>query len=205
MYGILWILCRVLATVLFRYRVVGGQHLPRSGGVLLAANHASYTDIPLLGCGVPRRLYYLGRSNLFPNSVLNWALRALGWIPLRSGRVDRRAFQFAVELLNSGKSVVIFPEGTRTPDGQLQQGKPGIGVIVANSHCPVLPVYIAGTFDVLPMGAKWIRCRPVRVVFGEPLEFTEELQRYKGKELYQHINQKVMTRISDLSRRGQAE
>jgi len=108
-------------------------------------------------------------------------------------------------LLQAGKSLVIFPEGTRTPNGQLQEGRPGIGVIVADARCPVVPVYIAGTFDVLPMGAKWIRCRPVRVVFGEPLDFTRELQMYQGKELYQHIYQRVMARISDLSCMGQSD
>lgn len=204
-YGILLVLFRVLARVLFRYKVIGGQHIPPSGGVVFAANHASYTDIPLLGCGVRRRLYYLGRSNLFSNPVLNRMLRFLGWIPLRPGRVDRTAFGLVVELLKAGKAVVIFPEGTRTPNGQLQEGKPGIGVIVAEAHCPVVPVYIAGTFDVLPIGVKWMRCRPVHVVFGEPIDFTHEIQMYHGKELYQHITQRVMTRIADLSRMGQAD
>lgn len=132
-------------------------------------------------------------------------LQSLGWIPLRPTRVDRKAFGYAVDLLTGGKSLVIFPEGTRTPNGQLQEGKPGIGFLVANAHCPVVPVYIAGTFDVLPIGAKWIRCRPVRVVFGEPLDFTHELQMYQGKDLYQHINRRVMARIADLSRVGQSD
>jgi len=119
--------------------------------------------------------------------------------------VDRKAFGWAVELLKGGSSVVIFPEGTRTPDGNLQDGKPGIGVIVAEAHCPVVPVFIEGTFKVLPIGAKWLRCHPVRVTFGEPMDFTEELQQYQGKELYQHITRQVMARISDLSRMGRSE
>ena len=204
-YGILWVLCRVLAALFFRYKVVGSHHLPSAGGVVFAANHASYTDIPLLVCSVRRRLYFIGRSNLFPNPILSRMLQSLGWIPLRPTRVDRKAFGCAVDLLTGGKSLVIFPEGTRTPNGQLQEGKPGIGFLVANAHCPVVPVYIAGTFDVLPIGAKWIRCRPVRVVFGEPLDFTHELQMYQGKDLYQHINRRVMAGIADLSRVGQSD
>ena len=136
--------------------------------------------------------------------MLNRILRSLGWIPLRPSRVDRKAFGYAVELLKAGKSVVIFPEGSRTLNGQLQGGKPGIGLIVADAHCPVVPVYIQGTFDVLPIGAKWIRCRPVRVIFGEPIDFTQELQMYQGKDLYQYINRKVMARIAGLSRMGQS-
>ena len=204
-YGILWVLCRAFAKVFFRFQVEGSQFLPLKGGVLIASNHASYTDIPLLGCGVKRRLYYLGRSNLFPNRMLGWLLRSLGWIPLRPGRVDRKAFGDAVSLLKAGKSVVIFPEGSRTETGHLQEGKPGIGMIVAEARCPVLPVYLSGTFNVLPPGAKWIRFHPVRVILGEPLEFSEDLEKFEGKELYNHINRKVMARIADLSRVGRSE
>ena len=204
-YGILWILCRVLATFLFRYKVVGTEHVPSTGGVIFAANHASYTDIPLLGCGIRRRLYYLGRSTLFPNPVVRRILRSLGWIPLRPARVDRKALGFAVDLLKQGGAVVIFPEGTRTPNGNLQEGKPGVGLIIAEAQCPVVPVYISGTFDVLPIGAKWVRCRPVCVRIGKPMEFVEESRQYQGKELYQQMTERVMAGIADLSRTGQAD
>lgn len=197
-YGILWILCRSLSHLFLRYRTNGAEHIPQSGGVLIAANHASYTDIPLLGCGVRRRLYYLGRANLFPNSVANWILRSLGWIPLRPERWDRKAFQYAVDLLKAGKAVVIFPEGTRTPDGTLQAGKPGIGMLVAEAQCPVIPVYIDGTFQVLPMGASSLRRHPVSVSFGEPLDFRQDVEKYQGRELYKHISQTVMDRIADI-------
>ena len=201
-YGILWILCRSLSSLFLRYRTNGSEHVPRTGGVLIAANHASYTDIPLLGCGVTRRLFYLGRANLFPNPLWNWVLRSLGWIPLKPERWDRKAFQQVIDLLNAGKAVVIFPEGTRTPDGTLQPGKPGIGMIVAEAQCPVIPAYLEGTFQVLPMGASRLRRHPVSVRFGESIDFSQDLKRFQGKELYKHISQTVMTRIADLSRVG---
>ncbi len=131
-------------------------------------------------------------------------LRSLGWIPLRPERWDRRAFQCAVDLLKAGKAVVIFPEGTRTPDGSLQPGKPGIGMIVAEAQCPVIPVYIDGTYQVLPMGASWLRLHPVTVRFGKPLDFRRDVEKYQGKELYKHISQTVMDRIAELSRVGQS-
>ena len=201
-YGILWILCRSLSRLFLRYRTNGAEHIPQSGGVLIAANHASYTDIPLLGCGVRRRLFYLGRANLFPNPVLNWILRSLGWIPMRPERWDRKAFRYAVDLLKTGKAVVIFPEGTRSPDGNLQAGKPGIGRIVAEAQCPVIPVYIDGTFQVLPMGASWLRRHPVSITFGEPLDFRQDVEKYQEKELYKHISQTVMNRIADMRHVG---
>ena len=204
-YGILWILFRSLSRLFLRYRTDGAEHIPRRGGVLFAANHASYADIPLLGCGVPRRVFYVGRANLFPNSVVSWIIRSLGWIPIRPERWDRKAFQYVVDMLNAGKAVVIFPEGARSPDGNLQPGKPGIGMIVAEAQCPVIPVYLDGTFRVLPMGAFWLRPYPVAVRFGKPVDFRHDLERYQGKELYKHISQTVMDRIADLKRVGQSE
>lgn len=203
-YGILWILCRSLSTLVLRYQTKGAEYVPRSGGVLLAANHASYADIPLLGCGVRRRLFYVGRANLFPNRILNSIIRSLGWIPLRTERWDRNAFQHVVDLLNAGKAVVIFPEGTRTPDGSLQPGKPGIGMIVAETQCPVIPVYLKGTFEVLPMGASMLRPHPVSVTFGKPLDFRQDREQLEGKALYKHISQTVMDRIAELRRVGQS-
>ena len=204
-YGILWILFRSLSRLFLRYRTDGAEHIPRRGGVLFAANHASYADIPLLGCGVPRRVFYVGRANLFPNSVVSWIIRSLGWIPIRPERWDRKAFQYVVDMLNAGKAVVIFPEGARSPDGNLQPGKPGIGMIVAEAQCPVIPVYLDGTFRVLPMGAFWLRPYPVAVRFGKPIDFRHDMERYQGKELYKHISQTVMDRIADLKRVGQSE
>ena len=121
---------------------------------------------------------------------------------MRPERWDRKAFQYAVDLLKAGKAVVIFPEGTRSPDGNLQVGKPGIGMIVAEAQCPVIPAYIDGTFQVLPMGASWLRLHPVSVTFGEPLDFRQDLKKYQGKELYKHISQTVMDRIAAIRRVG---
>ena len=197
-YGILWILTRVVGRVFLGYRTRGAEHVPATGGVLLAANHASYADIPLLGCGVRRRLFYLGRANLFSWPLMGPILRWLGWIPLKTERLDRQAFRTAAELLKAGKAVVIFPEGTRTLDGMLQPGKPGIGVLVAEARCPVVPVYLRGTYQVLPTGASWVRRHPVEVSFGESMDFQEACRQYQGKELYQHISHTVMARIAEL-------
>ncbi len=197
-YGILWMLTRAVGRVFLSYRTRGAEHVPTTGGVVLAANHASYADIPLLGCGVRRRLFYLGRANLFPYPVIGRLLRALGWIPLKTGRWDRQAFRAAAELLKAGKAVVIFPEGTRTLDGALQPGKPGIGVLVAEARCPVVPVYLRGTYQVLPTGASWVTRHPVEVSFGESMDFHEACREYQGKALYQHISQTVMARIAEL-------
>ncbi len=197
-YAFLWVLFRVLGWLLFRYRVIGVEHIPKHGGILVAANHASYLDIPILGCGIPRRVAFLGRQDLFPIPGVRWACQWLGWIPIRLTRLDRQGFGKAIGLIKQGKAVVIYPEGTRTFDGTLGPGRPGIGVIVAETGCPVVPAYIAGTYDALPPGAKWIRLRPITVTYGEPVNFTADAQRYAGKDFYHHVSQAVMARIAEL-------
>jgi len=195
-YGFLWMLTRAVAWLCFRYRVIGS--VPRDGGFLVAANHASYFDIPLLGCGMLRRAWYLGRSDLFPVPGLNGILQWLGWIPLRLGRLDRKAFEKAIALINQGKVVVIFPEGSRSLDGRLGEAKPGLGMIVAQTGCPVVPAYLKGTFEVLPSEAKWPRLHPVNVRFGEPLNFPKPDADGENKKFYQEVSQTVMERIAAL-------
>ena len=199
-YGLLWLACNAAGRLLFRYRAIGRHHIPKQGGVLVAANHASYLDIPLLGCGIRRRVAFLGRQDLFPVPGARWLARWLGWIPIRQDRLDREGFGKAIRLIKEGNVVAIYPEGTRTHDGALKPGKPGIGLLVAETGCPVVPAHIAGTFEALPMGATWLRLRPVTVTFGEPIDFSKDVQRDSGKEFYQHVSRTVMKRIAALGR-----
>src|SRR5262245_26475554 len=143
-----------------------------------------------------RRAWYLGRSDLFKIPGTKRILRWLGWIPLKLGRLDRKAFHEAVALIKEGKVVVIFPEGGRTVTGQLREAKPGLGIIVAQTGCPVVPAYLEGTFEVLPSGATWPRFRPVTVRFGEPLTFPQPEDQRGTNEFYQHVSRTVMERIA---------
>jgi 1-acyl-sn-glycerol-3-phosphate acyltransferase len=196
-YGILWLLANAVGRLLFRYRVEGRKHIPARGGVLIAANHASYLDIPFVGAGVRRRMWFLGRQDLF-FPILRPILQWLGWIPIRQDRLDREGFDKAVRLIQDGKIVVIYPEGTRTPDGALRRGKPGIGVIVAETGCAVIPAHLSGTREVLPPGAMWISVHPVQLTFGPPIDFAEAAQHSSGKEFYQHVSRTVMSRIAEV-------
>ena len=96
--------------------------------------------------------------------------------------------------------VAIYPEGRRTTDGRLQPGRQGIGIIVAETGCLVIPAYISGTREALPVGASWIRCHPVQVTYGEPIDFTTDTPRYSGKEFYRHVSRTVMAKIAELGR-----
>jgi 1-acyl-sn-glycerol-3-phosphate acyltransferase len=144
-----------------------------------------------------RRAWYLGRSDLFMpgvKSILQW----LGWIPLKLGRLDRKAFEKAVALIKAGKVVVIFPEGSRSLDGHLHEAKAGLGMIVAQTSCSVVPAYLKGTFEVLPAGAKRPRFHPVSVSFGEPLSFAPPAGNGESKQFYREVSRTVMERIAAL-------
>lgn len=196
-YWSLWVLFRLLASLFFRFRTEGADLFPKTGGVIVAANHASYFDIPLLGCAIRRRVVFLGRANLFPNRFVSWVIQRLGWIPLKTHRLDRKAFGVALDYLKAGIPVVIFPEGSRTEDGHLHRGRPGIGYLAEESQCQVIPVYISGTFNVLPVKAKWPRLFPVTVSFGKPLCFSRKECIHKKQE-YEHIGRTVMDHIAKL-------
>jgi 1-acyl-sn-glycerol-3-phosphate acyltransferase len=178
-YWVLWIFFRLLGGLLFRLRTDGEQFIPQNGGVIVAANHASYFDIPLLGCAIRRRVVFLGRANLFPYRLLSWVLQGLGWIPLKTHRLDRQAFGVALE------------------DGHLQPGRPGIGYLVEESQCQVIPAYISGTFKVLPIKAKWPRLFPVSVSFGKSIRFSKNEATNKKQE-YEQIGRTVMEHIAQV-------
>ena len=199
-YGCLWVFFNGLARLFLGFKVIGAENFPKKEGVIVAANHASYFDIPLIGCAVSRRLFYLGRANLFPYPFLGWALQKLGWIPLKTHRLDRKAFGIALTHLKEGNSVVIFPEGSRTMDGKLQKGRPGIGYLVAESQCQVIPLFISGTFKVLPVRAKWPRCFPVSVAIGKPIDFSKEFKEElsDSKAFYEKVSSSVMDQIHRL-------
>lgn len=197
-YGALWLLFNAAGRLFFRYQARGHEHIPKQGGLLVAANHASYLDIPFLGCGIQRRVAFLGRQDLFPLPGLRWAFRKLGWIPIRQDRLDRGGFGMAVRLIKEGQVVVIFPEGGRSADGRLRPGKPGIGVIVAKTGCPVVPAHITGTHEALPVGATLVRLHPIRITYGKPIDFSADALRYATKEFYRHVSRTVMERIAEL-------
>jgi 1-acyl-sn-glycerol-3-phosphate acyltransferase len=195
----LWGLFRGIGGLCFRLRLTGQENIPAQGRLLIAANHASILDIPFLGCGVARQLAFIGRHNLFPIPVINSMLQSLGWIPIRQDRFDRDGLRRAEACIVSGKAVVIFPEGARTETGALGEGKLGLAMLVAKTKCLVVPAYISGTFEALPIDARRISFHPVRVIYGAPIDFSREVERFSRKEFYRHVTDTVMTSIRDLA------
>jgi 1-acyl-sn-glycerol-3-phosphate acyltransferase len=154
-----------------RLEVIGREHVPPSGGLLVAGNHVSYLDIPMLASALGRRADFMGKQELFSHPVIGWFYRQLGSFPIRRGGVVKEALDEAVHRLRDGRVVVIYPEGQISLSGELLPPKPGIGVLVARSGVPVLPAYVAGTDLAMPKGRWWIWPRPVTVLIGRPVFF----------------------------------
>ena len=162
-----------------RLKVVGIENVPRTGGVLIAGNHASNLD-PVLGwAGLRghRHIWGIAKSDLFKNKALAYCIHSMGSIPIRRDGVDRSVFKRTLELLAQGEAVGIFPEGTRTHDGLLNPGQAGVGLMVQKSGAPVVPAALIGTFEMLPRGAKQLRRVPLTMVFGLPMVFPPDTSR----------------------------
>jgi 1-acyl-sn-glycerol-3-phosphate acyltransferase len=173
LYTIAHAIISILAKLLFRLKVTGQENIPEDGGVIIASNHLSYLDIPLLACSIKRPVNFIGKRELFTVPLLGSLLRILGGIPINREKIDRTALREIIKRLNAGNIIVIYPEGMRSLNGRLQPGKPGVGLIVRMSGKRVVPAAVQGTDKAMPAGSWLIRPAPVSIKFGRPLDFSE--------------------------------
>src|SRR5436305_4628821 len=152
------------------------------GPVILAANHQSFADPPLVGSVSGRGVYFLARRSLLNGWFMGWILPKLNVIPVDSetGR-DRTALKALIRILRSGQGTVVFPEGQRTSDGKLQPAQPGLGLVIAKTLAPVVPMRIFGAYDAWPIHEKWPRRGRITIVVGEPTFFTQRAIEAGGK------------------------
>lgn len=161
-----------LLKLFFRFRVTGREAIPKKGGTLLVSNHASYLDPILLGVAVPRPLYFFAKERLFHlNPFFTWLIHSLHAFPVNPDKLDKDALSRAIDILKKGKILVVYPEGTRSRDGKLQRGEAGAGFLAVRAGVPVIPVYLKGSYEALPPGARMIRPKSVSVHFGKALFF----------------------------------
>ncbi len=192
--GVLYIFYRIF----FRFRFYGTVNVPKdtdSRGVILAPNHASFLDPPILGIALERRVTYLAKEYLFKNFFVGAVLRGVGAYPIKSEKDDLRSIRDLIRLLKNGNCVVVFPEGTRSETGQMKAPEGGIGFLSAKSRSYVVPVYIRGSYEAYPKGAKFFRCAPVSVYFGEPFVPADHKVLMEEKDPYLAVAQEIMARI----------
>lgn len=190
-------LFRALARGLYDFRVVGADRLNFEGPALIAANHVSFLDPPFIGQAFDSPIHYFARKTLFDHPVAGWILREWQTIPIDRDKPDASSLKATIRLLRSGKKVLIFPEGTRSLDGSLQKPEAGVGLFIAKSGAPVLPVRIFGTYDAYPRGAKFLRPALITLVIGEKYQPVLP-EKDQGRDLYQHLAEEVMTKIAAL-------
>ena len=188
------------AVIWNRLEIHGKEYIPRGCALIVVSNHASFLDPPLVGYACrPRILHFIARDTLFKPPFFSWLLPRLKAIPLDRNKGDIGAIKTAVHVLKQGKALALFPEGTRTEDGRLQEAKGGVGLIVARAETPVLPLYIEGSFDAYPKGAKWVRPAKIRVHIGPVIQPEMLPRKENGKPDLRKVGPFLMEKIGALS------
>ena len=188
---------RYVLKLLFGMKAEGLGRIPMQGRVIVAANHRSYLDPPILGSSLWREVRFLAKEELFRIPVLNRIIRHLGAIPIRRSKLDLEALRRATEILDSGQALLLFPEGHRSRDGKLQQGLGGVGYLAVQTSTDVYPVYIKNSRG---SWSRIIKRERIRVFIGDPIR-AHDLPDQDGmtrRQIYQAFSEKVMNAIAAL-------
>ncbi len=161
-YAIAKALVRIAMTIAFNLHYEGRENIPKDTSVIYASNHRTYADPPLVGCATPRKHAFMAKEELFKNKLFGGLIKALGAFPVSRGKGDSGVIDTAVEALNNGSSLMIFPEGTRSKDGKVHKGHSGAALISARSGKPIIPVGIV-------FGEKLKFRTKVTVKYGTPI------------------------------------
>lgn len=191
MYSFLKIIFKLVFTLLFRCRVTGQENIPQQGGVLIAANHLSLWDPPFIGTFMNRPVHFMAKEELFKNPLFSWVIKQLYAFPVRRGAADRNAIRTAIQLLESGQCLGLFPEGTRSKNGILGPAELGAAMIALKAGATVVPTAIIGTNQFL-RGSLFPR---FELRFGKPLYLDKEKA---DKENLEKISKKIMNEIAIL-------
>jgi 1-acyl-sn-glycerol-3-phosphate acyltransferase len=204
LYRLGWHGYRALFRFYFGWRVYNPERVPLQGGVILASNHASYLDPPLVGAGLRRGINYLARENLFRFPVIGWVLKQWQVVPVDREGGGAAGLRAILERLLAGGAIILFPEGTRTHDGKLQPARSGIGLTVIKSVAPVVPVRVFGTFKAYGRHLHLPRPYRVAVKYGQPMRFehlraeAKVCSKARLKEIYQQVADEIMAAIAKL-------
>jgi 1-acyl-sn-glycerol-3-phosphate acyltransferase len=196
-YGFFYGICRMAHQMFFRGEASGLENLPQLGGYIVAANHASLLDPPIVGQFLPRQVNFFARKTLWKPGLASWWLDAVGTIPVdRDGGVSLDAIKRVLHALASGNVVIVFPEGTRSRDGELQAARPGVGLLACKAQVPVVPARVFGSFEAFGRGGRLRLGSPVSVVFGRPLPPQEYDRPGDGRERYARTAARIMEAIT---------
>ncbi len=198
-YGFFHYLAQCFHFMWFRGEVAGSENFPTDGPFLIASNHASHLDPPLVGCHVPRQMRFFARKSLWNNKLLAWWMNQVETIPVERDSGDVGAIKRVLQALKENRAIVLFPEGTRSPDGGLQKAKAGVGLMACKTGVPVVPCRVYGSFEAFGKGTSIPRFgTPISIVFGPPISAAEYDDPSLGKARYDTAAQRIMDRIAAL-------
>lgn len=197
-YNIFYNLAKLLARMMFSMRVIHQERMVESGPLLIAVNHSSFFDPPLAGICSKRGVYYLARKTLLKWPFFGPLFPAMNVIPVERDGNDMSALREVIKKVKDGNAVLLFPEGTRSVDGNLQPARAGIGLVIAKTGAPVLPMRIFGAYEAFPKNARRFQLSQITVVIGEPIYFSEEEISHTSRETYQVLSNRVMEAIGAL-------
>ncbi len=183
----------LLCSIVLRMKVCGQENIPKKGGFILASNHASYLDPLAVGVACPRNLNYMARHDLFRNPFFGWILSQVGAFPVKRNSADISALKEAMGRVKAGKGLLLFPEGSRSVDGNLSEAQAGIGFLAAKLEVPVIPTVVKGTGKALSKGDKFIRPTKISVCFGKEILIERSMP-------YKDIAQEIMNGIGRLNK-----
>lgn len=192
-------IARGMAKALFDIKVINHDKLIQNGPCIYVANHQSFLDPPMVGQLFDDDVYFLARKTLLNHPVMNFALSRCNVIPIDQERPDPGSILKVLRLVRSGKPIVIFPEGARCKDGKMHEAMPGIGLILGRlTGVPVQPIRIEGAYDCLPPHRNTLELHPITMSVGDPIPFTTEELKAKGRDAQLAIGRKIMAAIAAL-------
>lgn len=195
-YRIFKIVLTVFFKVFNRLEVIGYHNVPEKGGFIVAANHISYLDPPVIGVALRRKPIFIAKEGLFKIPVIGTFINYFSF-PLNRNKPQPSTIKEAVSRLKNGEVIVLFPEGTRSADGNMLDPKRGVGLIAVMSASPVVPALIEGTDKALPVGAKFIRPAKIRVTFGKYIKIEKK---ETSKQFQERVSREIMERLKELKK-----
>ncbi len=183
--------------IFYRHKVYGLENYPE-GGAIIAANHTSFYDPPLVSCSCPEEIHFLARKTLFRNPLFGWFIRKLNSHPVSGTGSDVTTFRTILKLLQEGKKVLLFPEGTRTK-GQLGKMHGGLGLLSVKSNCPVIPVYVRGADKAFGRGSKFPKLwGKTSVTFCKPI-YPGDFPNMDKKQVIEQISKSFANQMAALA------
>ena len=194
-YSIVRAIAWIILKIFWRMEIIGIENLPESGGLIIASNHVSYLDPAVLVASLNRKIYFITKKEVFKNTFVSFILKNLNAFSVNRENVDILSFKKAINILREEKVLGIFPEGTRSLNGELQELKLGVVKIAMKTGVPILPVGIIGTYEIYPQGKKFPTLFKYKIIvhYGIPQHFNKLKLRDKiyQKEALNLLSKKI--------------